>query len=82
MCCPCSGHAPETPGVWTHSFDNSALTWFPPKMSCSCNVTPCYNGGDALVMSISTRALEGKINGAWCDAAKAYEGFYICEGVI
>ena len=39
-------------------------------------------GGDALVMSISTRALEGKINGAWCDAGKTYEGFYICEGVI
>ena len=83
MCCPCAGHAPETPGVWSHSFDNSAVTWFPPKMSCGCDAAPCYNGGDALVMSISTRAKnEGKVNGAWCDVTKTYKGFYICEGVI
>ena len=52
------------------------------ELQLQCDSLLQWGGRDALVMSISTRALEGKINGAWCDAAKAYEGFYICEGVI
>ena len=79
-----SGHALETPGVWTHSFDNSEVAWFPPKMTCGCGgtsnpVAPCYTGGDALLFSIYT---VHKWNGAWCDEFKTHSYNFICEGVI
>ena len=76
-----TGHAPETPGVWTHSFDNSAVTWYPPMMTCGCSDhVPCYRGGDALLLSISANHLDW--NGAWCDYDKTRGEYFICESMI
>ena len=75
------GHAPETPGVWTHSFDNSAVTWYPPMMTCGCSDhVPCYRGGDAFLLAISVNHLNW--NGAWCDYDKTNAEYFICESMI
>ena len=76
----CSGHAPETPGLWIHSTDNSEVTWFPPKMSCNCGgKEACFNGGDALMLAVYTISF---YNAAWCDEPKSYQANFICESMI
>ena len=65
-------------GVWTHAYDNSDVTFFPPKVRCSCEGS-CTNEGDAYMLNISD---ELKYRGNYCDDPSSREWLFICESTI
>ena len=72
------GNDVEDTAVWTHAYDNSDVTYFPPTFNCGCTV-PCPSGGDALMVRIGG---DKHYRGTYCDYNSSSKRNFICENTI
>ena len=67
-------------GVWTHAFDDSAVSFYPPRVLCHCsdNQPGCSNGGDAYILSFEN---DRHVRGNYCDRPSSQASKFICEAL-
>ena len=68
-------------GVWTHAVDNSEVSFFPPRVRCSCHGDnySCSDEGDAYLINISD---DLQYRGNYCDFPSSESRRFICESTI
>ena len=73
------GNDIENTGVWTHAYDSSAMSFFPPRVRCSCidSQPGCSTGGDVFFLYIWQ---DRHFRGNYCDvSSESYTAKFICE---
>ena len=67
-------------GVWTHAFDDSAVSFYPPRVLCHCtdNQPGCSNGGDVYILSFEN---DRHVRGNYCDRSSSQASKFICEAL-
>ena len=70
-------------GVWTHAYDNSDVSFYPPKISCGCSDSKpyCSARGEAFFMYIAGTG-DKQAHGVYCDDPSTSTRNFICEGTI
>ena len=69
-------------GVLTHAYDDSEVSFFPPRVLCGCSTDAakaCSNGGNAYVLKLSADRHE---RGTYCDHMSNENWNFICEANI
>ena len=68
-------------GVWTHAFDDSEVSFYPPRVLCTCldNQPGCSNSGDAYVLAFFK---DRHVRGNYCDKPSSEQDKFICEALI
>ena len=68
-------------GVLTHAYDDSEVTFFPPRVLCICSDTQisCSNGGDAYILKIED---DRHTRGTYCDRPSSDVFRFICESTV
>ena len=68
-------------GVWTHAYDNSDISFFPPRVRCACNDNQvgCSAGGEAFVIYIGH---DVQYRGNYCDMMSSAGHYFICEATV
>ena len=69
-------------GVLTHAYDDSEVSFFPPRVMCGCSsdsTYACSNGGDAYILKLKADRHE---RGAYCDHMSNENWKFICEANI
>ena len=66
-------------GVLTHAYDDSEVSFFPPRVICGCSTlstNTCSNGGDAYILKLVPSRYE---RGDYCDHMSNENFKFICE---
>ena len=69
-------------GVLTHAYDDSEVSFFPPRVMCGCSkhtTSTCSNGADAYVLKLNADRHE---RGTYCDHMSNENWKFICEANI
>ena len=71
-------------GVWTHAYDGSDVSFYPPKISCGCSDSKpyCSARGDAFMMFIAGGTGDKQAHGVYCDYPSTSLEAFICEATI
>ena len=78
------GNDIENTGVWRHAYDNTEVSFFPPRINCGCHNNDnyyCSNSGDAFTVYI-TESNAKYARGNYCDDLSSKAHNFICEGLI
>ena len=69
-------------GVLTHAYDDSEVSFFPPRVMCGCSsssTSTCSNGGDAYMLKMTA---DRHYRGNYCDRPSSDLLRFICEAEI
>ena len=69
-------------GVWTHALDNTEVSFFSPKVRCSCQQggqPSCSGNGNAFILYIGN---DLQYRGNYCDTVSVGHHNFICEAQI
>ena len=73
------GNDVQNAGIWTHAYDNTAVSFFAPDIGCGCTDHPCSAGGDAFLVNIGG---DRHFRGNYCNYPSSGMYNFVCEGSI